>query len=100
MALKGILLILYTINVSFVTDEPAEAKGFMDKLVDTIVNNIQVSIKGIHIRYEDKVTNPEHPFACGVMLKGFSAETTNSQWQPWQVDGDATQVHKVCNNYT
>ena len=68
----------------------------MDKLVDTIVNNIQISIKSIHIRYEDKVTNPDHPFAFGVMLKGLSAETTNSQWQPMQVDGDATQVHKVC----
>ena len=68
----------------------------MDKLVDTIVNNIQISIKSIHIRYEDKVTNPDHPFAFGVMLKGLSAETTNSKWQPMQVDGDATQVHKVC----
>ncbi len=67
----------------------------MDKLTDTILNNIQVSIKGIHIRYEDKMTNPEHPFACGVMLKGLTAETTNNQWQPVQIDGDATEVHKV-----
>ena len=89
---KSITYIYLSLN----PDEPAEAKGFMDKLVDTIVNNIQISIKSIHVRYEDKVTNPDHPFAFGVMLKGLSAETTNSQWQPMQVDGDATQVHKVC----
>ena len=83
--------------VSFLED-PAEARGFMDKLTDTILNNIQVSIKGIHIRYEDKMTNPEHPFACGIMLKGLSAETTNNQWQPVQVDGDATEVNKVISN--
>ena len=47
------------------------------------------------MRYEDKVTNPDHPFACGIMLKLITAETTNSQWQPTTLDAEAILIHKV-----
>ena len=47
------------------------------------------------MRYEDMVTNPDHPFACGLMLKHISAYTTNSKWQPAQLDNSATVIYKV-----
>lgn len=48
----------------------------------------------IHIRYEDKVTNPDHPFACGVMMKSLSAETTD---KGTHIDSEAKEVLKVTN---
>ena len=69
--------------------------GFLEKLYTYVVNNIQVSIGRVHIRYEDTVTNPDHPFACGIMLRHISAYTTDSKWQPAQMDNTATIIHKV-----
>ena len=42
------------------------------------------------------MTNPDHPFACGLMLKHISGYTTNSKWQPSQLDSSATVIYKVC----
>ena len=41
------------------------------------------------------MTNPEHPFACGVMLKELTATTTNAQWKPTTLDADASSIYKV-----
>ena len=57
---------------------------------------LQVTIGNVHVRYEDMVTNPDHPFACGLMLKHISGYTTNSKWQPSQLDSSATVIYKVC----
>ena len=55
----------------------------------------QVTIERVHIRYEDQLTTPGHPFACGVMLTSLAAETTDASWRATQVDGSATVMHKV-----
>jgi len=47
-------------------DEPADS--FASRLVTKIVDNIQVRINKIHIRLEDDVSCPGHPFACGLTL--------------------------------
>lgn len=39
--------------------------------------NVQLSITNIHVRYEDDVTDPGHPFACGVTLEQLSASTVD-----------------------
>ena len=52
-------------------EEAAEQKQaktdptFVERLVASIINNIQVSIENIHIRYEDNVSAPGCPFAFG-----------------------------------
>ena len=63
-----------------------------------VVIHLQVSVERVHVRYEDTVTNPEHPFACGVMLNKLAAETTDEHWKPSQVDSDDKSVHKVGPN--
>ena len=37
--------------------ELTKDKGFMSKLIDTVVNNVQISIHNVHVRYED-VSSP------------------------------------------
>ena len=59
-----------------------EDEGFLFKLVTRILQNLLVSIEDVHVRFEDKITNPGHPFAFGVTLKKLDLESTDSSWRP------------------
>jgi vacuolar protein sorting-associated protein 13A/C len=37
-----------------------------------IIQNLELSIRDIHIVYEDKTTKPNHPFAFGITLNYIS----------------------------
>ena len=53
-------------------------RGFLAALIETIVGNLQVSIRNIHVRYEDDVTRPGHEFACGFTLQNLEAFTIDA----------------------
>lgn len=52
--------------------------GFTDRLVVKIVDNLEISLKSIYIRYEDSLTDAD--FAIGVAIKEALAFTCNSNW--------------------
>ncbi|KAG8227036.1 hypothetical protein J437_LFUL013823 [Ladona fulva] len=56
---------------------PPESKNFFENLMTTIINNLQIFIRNIHIRYEDTVSTPGSPLSCGLCLQTASVETTN-----------------------
>lgn len=58
----------------------SEEPGYIASLIEKIVNNIQVYIKRIYIRYEDKLTS-EFPFCIGVKLLEAAVFTCNKQWK-------------------
>ncbi|KAL3882618.1 hypothetical protein ACJMK2_028943 [Sinanodonta woodiana] len=92
---RQMLEALQTSMVKNVVNTADENPGFFEKVYTYIINNLQVSISNIHVRYEDTVTNPDHPFACGLMLKHLKAHTTDSRWQRAQVDSSSTLIHKL-----
>ena len=49
-------------------------------LTTKIVDNIQISIKNLHIRYED-CQNFGKPFSMGLTLEQLDIDTTNEDWQ-------------------
>jgi vacuolar protein sorting-associated protein 13A/C len=56
----------------------------IDKLVNKIIDNVQITIKNVYIRYEDEFTaknQGEGKFSFGILLKEFSAFTTDKEWQ-------------------
>ncbi|KAL8611446.1 hypothetical protein ACOMHN_014501 [Nucella lapillus] len=55
-----------------------------------ILENIQLKVKDVHLRYEDDRTNPACPFACGLTIKTLSVQSTDSSWVPKFVSHDAT----------
>lgn len=55
----------------------------------------KIAIGNIHIRYEDTVARPEHPFAMGLTLRDVMAETTDDHWQPAFISGMPIKVHKL-----
>ncbi|KAM5373472.1 hypothetical protein ACJZ2D_006966 [Fusarium nematophilum] len=76
-------------------EEQKKSQSFTQSLVTKIVDNLQVTVKNIHIRYEDSISAPGHPFALGVTLEEFSAVSTDGQWTPTFIQ-DSTQVtHKL-----
>lgn len=41
---------------------------------------LQLNVKEVHLRYEDSELIPSCPFACGVIIKSLSAQSTDGQW--------------------
>uniref|UniRef100_A0A6N2LUY9 PH domain-containing protein n=1 Tax=Salix viminalis TaxID=40686 RepID=A0A6N2LUY9_SALVM len=58
---------------------PLSGNSWMGSLIATIIGNLKISISNVHIRYEDPVSNPGHPFSCGVTLAKLAAVTTDEQ---------------------
>uniref|UniRef100_F1KPF0 Vacuolar protein sorting-associated protein 13A n=1 Tax=Ascaris suum TaxID=6253 RepID=F1KPF0_ASCSU len=56
------------------------ADTFTEKLVAQVIKNLQITIRSIHVRYEDKFTNRHRPFAAGVTLEGLDFKTTDANW--------------------
>ncbi|XP_044757951.1 vacuolar protein sorting-associated protein 13A-like [Coccinella septempunctata] len=54
--------------------------SFSEHLVSNILNNLQLNISRVHIRYEDKVSCV-YPLAAGITIESITAETTNSKWK-------------------
>ncbi|XP_046571610.1 vacuolar protein sorting-associated protein 13D-like [Haliotis rubra] len=45
-----------------------------------VLENIQLHVKDVHIRYEDEHLNPSCPFACGITIQNLSAQSTDKSW--------------------
>ena len=54
-----------------------ETRSFLENLITTIMNSLQVFVHSVHIRYEDSVTKSESALAAGICVQTISIETTN-----------------------
>jgi vacuolar protein sorting-associated protein 13A/C len=76
-------------------EEQQKTQSFTASMVTAIVDNVQVTIKNIHIRYEDSISDPGHPFALGLTLADFSAISTDGNWKPTFIQGNSESTHKL-----
>ncbi|KAI0401727.1 hypothetical protein F4802DRAFT_399824 [Xylaria palmicola] len=76
-------------------EEQKKSQSFTESLVTKIVDNLQVTVKNIHVRYEDSISAPGHPFALGVTLEEFSAVSTDGQWAPTFIQNTSKTTHKL-----
>ncbi|KAI1811883.1 vacuolar protein sorting-associated protein 13 [Poronia punctata] len=76
-------------------EEQKKTQSFTESLVTKIVDNLQVTVKNIHVRYEDSISAPSHPFALGVTLEEFSAVSTDGQWEPTFIQNTSKTTHKL-----
>ncbi|KAH7930968.1 vacuolar protein sorting-associated protein 13 [Leucogyrophana mollusca] len=74
-----------------------QSQGLWASLTAKIINNLQVTVKNIHVRYEDKMSVPGHPFAAGITLAGFTAESVNEKWEPAFIESTAGAIHKLAS---
>ncbi|XP_071611010.1 intermembrane lipid transfer protein VPS13C isoform X1 [Heliangelus exortis] len=78
-------------------DRPKEEKKdtFLEKLATQVIKNVQVKITGIHVRYEDDVTDPQCPISLGMTLSELSLLTTNENWTPSILNEAAKIIYKL-----
>ncbi|PKY02798.1 vacuolar protein sorting-associated protein 13 [Aspergillus campestris IBT 28561] len=76
-------------------EEQRRNQSFTQSLVTAVVDNLQISIKNVHFRYEDSLASPGHPFAAGVTLKELSAVSTDSEWNPTFIQSTSATTHKL-----
>lgn len=76
-------------------EEQQKNQSFTQSLVTAIVDNLQVSIKNVHVRYEDSIAAPGHPFAIGMTVKEISAVSTDGDWRPTFIQNASGTTHKL-----
>ncbi|ORX35977.1 putative late endosome to vacuole transport-related protein [Kockovaella imperatae] len=75
------------------TDEGKQT--YIGAIISKVVDNVQVHVRNIHVRYEDPFSTPEHPFAAGVTLTEFKAVSTDSNWVDAFIQDSVQGVHKL-----
>lgn len=76
-------------------EEQAKNQTFAASLTTAIVDNLQISVKSVHIRYEDSISDPGHPFAAGLTLSELSAVSTDENWKPTFIQSTSGNTHKL-----
>lgn len=76
-------------------EEQRRNQSFTQSLVTAVVDNLQISIKNVHFRYEDSVASPGHPFAVGLTLKELSAVSTDAEWNPTFIQSTSDTTQKL-----
>jgi len=76
-------------------EEEKKQQSFTAALTTTIIDNIQIQIKNVHIRYEDALSDPGHPFAAGITLQELSAVSTDENWRPTFIQSTSSTTHKL-----
>lgn len=66
--------------------EEMAKSGFTARLMNKIVDNIELNVRNVHVRYEDRVTNPKHAFSVGVTWESLKMQSTDRHWNPCFVD--------------
>ncbi|KAH9486936.1 Vacuolar protein sorting-associated protein 13 [Psilocybe cubensis] len=77
------------------SDDSTQSQGLVQSIIAKVINNVQVTVKNIHIRYEDNMSVPGHPFAAGLTLAGFTAVSVNSNWEAAFIESTAGAIHKL-----
>lgn len=50
--------------------------------VADIIENLQLKINDVHIRYEDNLNIPNQSIACGITMESLSVQSCDSTWSP------------------
>jgi hypothetical protein len=78
----------------------AKKASYLQQLVTHIVDNLEVNIRNIHIRYEDNSSDKKNVFAAGLTLDEISLSTTDAGWEVKYVKRDVVNpasgvIHKL-----
>ncbi|KAK9466576.1 hypothetical protein V1512DRAFT_276148 [Lipomyces arxii] len=88
-------LLLQAQPVAMTAEEQKKNQSFTESLVTKIIDNLQITVKNIHFRYEDTISAPGHPFALGVTLAEFSAVSADQTWNPIFIQDNVLTTHKL-----
>eukprot|EP00111_Clytia_hemisphaerica_P024656 TCONS_00072678-protein len=72
-----------------------ESDGFAEKLATNVIKNLQVTIKNIHVRYEDSISDVNGPFSVGLTMESLTAQTTDEDFVPKIIKESVSLIHKM-----
>ncbi|KAJ3332602.1 hypothetical protein HDU76_013706 [Blyttiomyces sp. JEL0837] len=76
--------------------EDKQNASFMTQLITKIVDNLQITIKNIHIRYEDRFgKQKDRTFSFGITLSELSAVSTDDKWNEAFIHEESGIIHKL-----
>ena len=82
-------------------DGSASAEGlaalpvFAQRLIMKILDNLEITITNVHMRFEDSMMVPGLTFAAGITLQSFSISTCDEHWNITFVVSDRSRAHGV-----
>ncbi|KAJ8102210.1 hypothetical protein POJ06DRAFT_300095 [Lipomyces tetrasporus] len=88
-------LLLQAQPSTMTAEEQKKNQSFTESLVTKIIDNLQITVKNIHFRYEDTISAPGHPFALGITLAEFSAVSADEAWNPIFIQDNVLTTHKL-----
>jgi vacuolar protein sorting-associated protein 13A/C len=56
-------------------------ESFLTRLTETIINNLQVNIRKVHVRYEDTTDPKTEPVVFGLTIDTLDLASTGANWQ-------------------
>ena len=77
------------------TSMPGEKASWIAKFITSIVNNIEVTVEGISVRYEDEISDSCLSMKCGFETKRFLVETTDENFDPIPFNAELVKLHKL-----
>ncbi|ORY51917.1 hypothetical protein BCR33DRAFT_712120 [Rhizoclosmatium globosum] len=77
--------------------EDKQNTTFITQLITKIVDNLQISIQNIHIRYEDRSLGGADgaPLSIGITLSELSAASTDENWHEAFIHDEIGVIHKL-----
>lgn len=73
--------------------------GYLQQMTTKIIDNLEVTLKNVHVRYQDSHSIPGTTFAAGITLSSFILATCDDQWRETYVARSASQpsqaMHKI-----
>lgn len=63
-----------------IEQQKSSDNSYFGPIMRTIVDNIQLSMKNIHIRYEDDLTSLQNPFSIGITLTELTGVSKDKNW--------------------
>ena len=80
----------YKSKLEIIKSESSVVNAIINRLID----NIQVDVQNICIRFEDDVSNPKMPYAIGITLQAFQLYTWNKKFEKKSTSGN-TKSYKT-----
>ena len=82
-------------RLAILNEDKSTQASFTSQFAAKMVENIQVFIENIHIRYEDD-RNPDHPFSCGISIQSATATSADELYRPIEkLEQGGKLVYKV-----
>ena len=80
-------------------EEKKKEKGMTESLITKIVDNLQISLRNIHIRVEyENLKEPDDSFSLGLTLQNVDLQTTDENWEPTYIDRTEKKNKNIAMN--